>query len=151
MFFVNFRLHKKVIILCLLTITAVLLAIAVIHLEKIGNSVSVAESKITDELTIEEYITSFGPKIDVKQCKVDTITVPYEFSEVYSSYNELQKSQGFDLERYKGIELTRYTYPVLNYPDNGKSVFVEVLTLDGRVVAADIYSTDSDGFMMPLK
>ena len=151
MLFVNFRLHKKVVILSLLTITAVLIAVAVINLEKVGNSVGVAESTITDELTLEEYITSFGPKIDVKQCKVDTIMVPYEFSEVYNSYNELQKSQGFDLERYKGTELTRYTYPVLNYPDSDKSVFVEVLTLDGRVVAADIYSTDSDGFMMPLK
>ena len=55
------------------------------------------------------------------------------------------------MEEYKGCTLSRYTLKVTNYSDNTKEVFAEVLTYNQRVVAADIYCTDSDGFITALK
>ena len=151
MLFVNFKLPKKAILLIFLLAMAALVVITLISFNKPYKYKLENEQIIADEMGVVEYITSFGPVVDEKSCKVDKILVPIEFNEVYNSYNELQKSQGFDLEQYKGVELTRYTYIVENYTDSEKSVFVEVLLYEGRVVAADIYSTDSDGFIMPLK
>ncbi|MCC8016625.1 MAG: DUF4830 domain-containing protein, partial [Clostridiales bacterium] len=31
-----------------------------------------------------------------------SITIPQEFNDAYNDYNEIQKNQGFDLEKYKG-------------------------------------------------
>ncbi len=151
MFFLNFKLPKKYILLCFLLI--VLCVIVVLNICA-GKTIAPPHETFqgcSDDFSVADYITSFGPDIDVSSCKVDEITVPHIFNEVYESYNEIQKSQGFDLELYKGKVLTRYTYSVINYPGDDSNVFAEVLVLDGVVVAADIYSTDSDGFILPLK
>ncbi len=130
---------------------AVVTVILLIALLKGTQPTVTSTVNISDEFSPADYITSFGPEVDASALRVDEVTVPSEFSEVYISYNNIQKSQGFDLEKYKGVTLKRYTYPVTNYPDETQSVYVEVLVFDGVVVAADIYSTDSDGFISALK
>ena len=40
------------------------------------------------------------------------ITIPMEFGDVYTTYNEVQKSQGFDLSRHKGEEAVLYTFSI---------------------------------------
>ena len=77
--------------------------------------------------------------------------MPYEFGEVYTSYNSIQKEQGFDLSQLKGETLTRYTAQVNNYPNSDDDVFVEVLVYNKLIVGADIYSVSSNGFIVALK
>ena len=101
-----------------------------------------------DQAEILEYINSFG--LVIGDVSSSSIKVPEVFSDVYNNYNELQKQQGFDLTDYKGKVLTRYVGEVKNYNDSD-NVFVEVLTFDGIVVGADIFSTSVDGFIEPLK
>ena len=101
-----------------------------------------------DQAEILEYINSFG--LVIGDVTSSSIKVPEVFSDVYNNYNELQKQQGFDLTDYKGKVLTRYVGEVKNYNDSD-NVFVEVLTFDGIVVGADIFSTSVDGFIEPLK
>ncbi len=150
MFGFNIKLNKTALIIALILIVVVVTAIVIVSLEK-QNSQPTDKTVINEDFSVEEYIASFGPTVNSTLCKIDEITVPMRFSDVYNSYNKIQKAQGFDLERYKGMVLTRYTYPVTNYPDKKASVFVEVLMYEGTVVAADIYSTDSDGFIIALK
>ena len=151
MFYLNFKFPKRYIILSLL-----IFALAVVVF--INIVVGIKTNKPTETFTVnfgdvsvEEYISSFGLEIDRNACVIDEITVPYEFGQVYESYNNIQKSQGFDLEQYKGKVLKRYSYPLLNYPDKEKNVFVEVLIFNDSIVAADVYSTNFDGFIIPLK
>ena len=101
-----------------------------------------------DQAEILEYINSFG--LVIGDVTSSSIKVPEVFSDVYNNYNELQKQHGFDLTDYKGKVLTRYVGEVKNYNDSD-NVFVEVLTFDGIVVGADIFSTSVDGFIEPLK
>lgn len=98
---------------------------------------------------VTTYLKSFD--VDCGEFQIDEITVPYEFGEVYSSYNSIQKEQGFDLSEYKGKTLTRYTAKVNNYPDSNDDVFAEVLVYNKLIVGADIYSVSSNGFIVALK
>jgi len=83
------------------------------------------------------------------------ITIPENFSEVYTSYNEIQKKQGFDLSRYKGKSATLYTFTVIGYineqgePEN--HIEAHVIVCGGKIVGADVSSTRLDGFMKGVR
>lgn len=150
MLFLNFKipsLKRCVLVFAVVTVAVVLLFCC------FKGSYQRAETTvhIDEDFSPAAYISSFGPEVDISKLRVDEVTVPQEFGDVYTSYNNIQKSQGFDLEKYKGKTLIRYTYPVTNYPDGSKFVFAEVLVFEGVIVAADIYSTESGGFISALK
>lgn len=106
-----------------------------------------ASLKVKDMEDIAEYVRSFGWEIESEPCEVVEVTVPEEFNDVYQSYNELQKKQGFDLEAYKGKLVQRTTFVVTNYPNYPENIRADVLTCDGVIVAADICSIEIAGFM----
>ncbi len=150
MLYLNLKLPKKYIILSLVILALSVLLVVNLTALKHAKKTDSAVQSITEDFSVADYIESFGPVIDRNACQIDEVTVPFEFGEVYNSYNQIQISQGFDLLQYKGVVLKRYTYPVLNFPE-GNNVYVEVLIYSGSVVAADIYSTDLDGFLIALK
>lgn len=148
MFVCNFKLSNRKLIPFLAVLVLCIAAVIALKFDSLSDSAETA-AKFTDETAVADYLVSFG--LEIGSFTVDEITVPAEFKEVYKSYNELQRSQGFDLTEYKGKTLTRYTCPVQNYPGQDENVFAEVLIFDNAVVGADIYSTNADGFMSALK
>ena len=77
------------------------------------------------------------------------ITIPENFSEVYTSYNEIQKKQGFDLEKYKGKKVTLITCLVTNFTD-GEKVYIELITENTCLIGANLKSYGKNGFIKPL-
>lgn len=144
------RLPKKRVLFAWGFIVATILAAVVFRFETKDRNQK-GSASVTDSFSVADYVASFGVLTDAQSLIIDEVIIPNEFNDVYESYNAIQKQQGFDLEAYKGLTLSRYTLRVTNYNDKSKEVFVEVLTYNQRVVAADIYCTDSDGFILGLK
>ena len=93
------------------------------------------------------FLSQFGWTVDADPAEVETVTIPAEFDKVYAAYNELQKAQGLDLSKYKGKDVTRYTFTVTNYPDYEGTVLANVLVYRNRVVGGDVCSADLSGFV----
>lgn len=94
------------------------------------------------------FIKQFGWQTDDEPEEVREIVIPTSFSDVYTEYNEnVQKPQGFDLSRYCGESIKRWTYRVTNYPQCDDVVFINILIKDGKVIGGDVCSTALDGFM----
>ena len=93
------------------------------------------------------FLAQFGWTVDAEPTEVQTVTIPSEFDKVYAAYNELQKSQGLDLSKYMGKDVTRYTFTVTNYPDYEGTVLANVLVYRNRVIGGDICSADVTGFV----
>ena len=55
--------------------------------------------------------------------------IPDEFDETYEEYNDLQKTQGLDLEKYKGRNATLYVYSVRNDPSGEEGVTANLVLL----------------------
>ena len=68
----------------------------------------------------------------------------------YITYNDLQKSQGFDLETCCGKQVTRYTYTVTNYPQRPDGVQLNLYICEDLPVAGDVVCTGTDGFQDTL-
>ncbi len=103
--------------------------------------------------TNEERIAllkSYGWEVEATPAEEAEVTIPAEFDRVMENYNALQKSQGFDLSKYKNREMTRYTYRITNYPDYEGTVYANLLIYKNRVVAGDICSSDVNGFILGL-
>ena len=96
------------------------------------------------------YLEQCGWKVETPALKEETVLIPKSFSNVFETYNDLQKQQGFDLSRYAGCEVKLYTYKVLD-SNLGDNVLASLYVSDGRVVGGDVHSTALDGFMCGLR
>lgn len=96
------------------------------------------------------YLESYGWLVAEEPLAVEELLVPKEMGSEYADYLSLQESQGFDLAKYAGKTVKRYTYQVLNYPTGEQGVQVSLLLYKNTVVAADVLSPALNGFMHGL-
>lgn len=97
-----------------------------------------------------KFISDLGWIVDEEPVEVRQIAIPQEFDDVYSNYNEIQLSQGYDLTKYAGRSAKRWTYVIRNYPDVSSDedyVRINLLVCDGKVIGGDVCSIKLDGFM----
>ena len=94
-----------------------------------------------------KFLKQFGWEVDVTPVEEKTVTVPAEFDKIFTAYNEMQKEQGLNLNKYKNKDVTRYTFSVTNYEGYEGTVYANVLVYRNRVIGGDICSADVAGFV----
>ncbi len=103
--------------------------------------------KVKDNDDRVAFLKQFGWEVDPDPIEEVTMRIPSEFDRVMTSYNELQKQGGLDLSKYKGKEVTRYSYKVNNYPGYDGEVTANVIVFKKRVIGGDVCSSDVSGFI----
>lgn len=139
------------------TIFGIILAvtgIAVILLTFIGNHTgsapAAAQIKCSTAQDRISYITSLGWQLEEGEEK-KSIVIPSAFNDVYNDYNDIQKSQGFDLENYKGKRAVLYSYRIKNYKGSD-NVKADLIVYNGNLIGADLCDSDAqDGFLIALQ
>ena len=76
--------------------------------------------------------------------------IPEEMDDSYDEYLALQRQQGFDLTRYAGKRVKRYTYEVTNYPTGETGVQANLLIYKNTVIGGEVLSPQLDGFLHGL-
>ena len=97
-----------------------------------------------------EFSAQCGIEVAGEPSESVSFTVPENFDKVIAGYNELQKSQGLDISKYKNKKVTRYTYEIDGYGDYSGAVNVNLIVYRNTVVACDVSSLDPSGFVAPL-
>ena len=123
------------------------LVIFVPSYESEAASGSVRYEKVYSNSDRVEFIASFGWQVAQTPIEEVTVSIPAEFDTVYIVYNDIQKSQGLNLAKYKGKEVVRYTYEVTNYEGYEGKVYVNLLVYRNKVIGGDVCSADSSGFI----
>ena len=100
--------------------------------------------------SMASYLSSLGWAVAPQPIETLSITLGETLEEPYLSYNALQLEQGFDLTRYCGKTLSRYTYVVTNYPDPARPCQLNLYVCDGVVAAGDLVCTGENGFVAGL-
>lgn len=109
------------------------------------------QQPLTDNAQRITYLESFGWKLDPEPIETLQFLFPEEMSESYLAYNELQKTQGFDLSPCCGKQLSRYTYHVLNYPEKQEGIQANLYICEDLPVAGDIFCSGANGFQTTLQ
>ncbi len=108
---------------------------------------SISYDKVKTNEDRIKFLEQFGWSISSEAKESCEVLIPEEFDKVFAGYNEIQKSQGLDLSKYKKKKLTRYTYTVNNYEGYDGTVYANLLIYRNKVVGGDICSADADGFL----
>ncbi len=114
-----------------------------------GNPYEINYSGIKTKDDRVAFIQALGIEIDTASEESVAFRMPDDFDRVILGYNELQKRQGLDLSKYKNKRVTRYTYKVTNYAQEG-DVYANLFIHRGKIVACDLSSADPAGFVVPL-
>ncbi len=153
MFVKTIKFNKKTAVAIVLAAAAVLILFILLagRASQGGHANLDAGSGIKTNADRVAYLLALGWSVAETPVSEQETVIPREFTEVLECYNELQKQQGFDLQEYCGLEVTIYTYTVLNYPNATGEVYACLYIHSGQVIAGDIHSAALDGFMHGLK
>ena len=130
---------------------AVTLLIAAVVLVAVLAAAKTAAPQEPDAMNGETFLAQYDWQVNAEPVQTQTVKIPAEDSEVFTRYNELQKSQGFDLTQYAGQQATRYVYEILNYPDSDSPVYATIFVLNGKIIGGDVTDTAPEGKMQGLK
>ena len=143
---------KKVLLplLCFVfAVSAVVLFRCFTTTDKEPSEVKSVGKNITDSSQILTFISTFGWEVDEEPDEVREVIIPAEFDDVYNNYNAIQLKQGYDLQKYAGERVKRWTYTIKNYPEyvDQECIKINVLVYKGEVIGGDVCSVRLDGFM----
>ena len=145
---------KFVGIICLAAVLMISLLVLVpknsVSAEPAAAESSLKFDKIRSNTDRVKFLKQFGWEVEKTPEKETVVRIPSEFDSIMSSYNDLQKKIGLDLEKCAGKEAVRYTYKVTNYPDYDGEVYANIVIYKNSVIAGDVCSADVDGFIHDL-
>lgn len=93
------------------------------------------------------FLEAYGWKADASAEESQEVMIPKEFDDVFTQYNELQISQGFNLEKLAGKRVMRYVYPITNHPSGQSVVYASLLVYKNNIIGGDVQCPALDGFM----
>lgn len=150
------KLNVKKAVAGVIVLAAVIFGVSALRgQDEVLQSVStVGEVSLSQDLdTIEKQVAlleSLGWQVDDKPMTQTEVQIPSEFDEVYIEYNELQKQQGLDLEKYKGKRATLYVYRVENDKSGTQNVTASMVIYKDKLIAADICVPEEEGLLRPI-
>ena len=151
MFVMTAKVNKKKIILALAA-AAVLIVMLIMVFGGSGQEAAetAAPSLATNDGRVA-FLKSFGWEVAASPTQSGQVKIPEAGSEVFSRYNALQKSQGYDLSQYAGKTVMRYVYKIKNYPGAIDPVFATLLIHKDQVIGGDVTDTGAKGVIRGFK
>lgn len=151
----TFKATRKTIFAAIIAVTAVFAVTIAVVGTTVSKPASAQSNSIKAETDSERiaFLAQYGWEVKKEVAEVREVVIPGEFDEVYTNYNKIQTDQGFDLTKYQGKTVKRWTYTVTNYPgyETADYIMANILVFNDEVIGGDICSTQLDGFMHTFK
>ena len=111
-----------------------------------GNKDTVATAAtVSDNDSRVEFLKSFGWDVSTSPTESGKVRIPEEQGEVFTRYNTLQKSHGYDLSNFAGKTVMRYVYKINNFPGATEPVYATLLVHKNQIIGGDITDTSAKG------
>ena len=139
----------KKILIALAAVAGVILALILLLGGK-GSSAPTAATSVAGNDGRVAFLQSLGWEVNASPVESGQVRIPKDQKEVFSRYNELQKSAGYDLTQYAEKTVMRYVYKITNMPGATEPVYATLLVYKDQVIGGDITDTAAQGLMRPL-
>ena len=97
-----------------------------------------------------QFLKNLGWEVSASPAESGQVRIPQTQNQVFSRYNDLQKSAGYDLSNYAGKTVMRYVYKINNYPSATEPVYATLLVHKDKIIGGDITDTAANGIMQAL-
>ena len=133
-------------------LAAVVIAVAGIFLLLCNNDATPTVSTgVANNDARVAFLKSFGWEVTTSPVESGQVRIPESGNNVFNRYNELQKSQGYDLSAYAGKTVMRYVYQINNFPDATAPVYATLLVYQNQVIGGDVTDTSAKGSIRSFK
>ena len=139
----------KKILIALAAVAGVILALILLLGGKDNAAPTAATSVAGNEGRIA-FLQNLGWEVNASPVESGQVRIPKDQKPIFSRYNELQKSAGYDLAQYADKTVMRYVYQVNNLPGATEPVYATILVYKDQVIGGDITDTAAQGAMRPL-
>lgn len=151
MFVVTAKVPRKKLLAGAVTLLCCCLAVGAALLTRLAQPAAAALAEV-DGLREEDgrvaYLAQLGWEVEGSPV-VDELLIPRVFDESYDDYLALQTVQGFDLSRWSGKTIKRYTYTLTNWPEAGVEMQAALLVRRGVLIGGHLQSADGS-IVLPL-
>ena len=97
------------------------------------------------------FLRGFGWEVAASPVESSQVKIPREATAVFERYNQLQKSQGYDLTPYAGKNVMRFVYKITNYPGASEPVYATLLVYKNQIIGGDVTCPGGKGKIQGLK
>jgi len=143
------KVDKKKIVMIL--IAAILLVAGLIMLLGGKDASPTVSTGVSNNDARVAFLKAFGWEVTTSPTESGQVRIPAEPNEVFDRYNELQKSQGYDLSAYGGKTVMRYVYKINNFPGATEPVYATLLIYKNQVIGGDVTDTSAKGAIRSFK
>ncbi len=130
---------------------AIALIVGLVLLFGGGDSEPTAAPNVSNNDARVAFLKSFGWDVTTSPVESSQVRIPAESNEVFDRYNQLQKSQGYDLSTYAGKTVMRYVYKINNYPNATEPVYATLLVYKNQIIGGDVTDTAAKGVVRGFK
>lgn len=146
------KVNLKKVLLALAAVAALILAL--IALLGGGKSSQTSAPALSSNDARVKFLTDLGWEVTTSPVESSQVRIPEESSQVFTRYNNLQKSQGYDLSKFAGKKVMRYVYKVNNFPGATEPVYATLLIYKNQIIGGDVTDSAANGqirgFKMPV-
>jgi hypothetical protein len=138
----------------LLSAAVLITVVSVIPDYESGGQVAAASVNYSGIKTEDDrvaFLKELGYEVEATPVETAEVEIPVEFDSVYTRYNDIQRSQGLNLKKYRGKTATRYTYRVTNYNNYEGTVLASLIVYKNKIIAGDICGIDGNSFVHGFK
>ena len=143
------KVNIKKVLLALVAVVGLIVAL-VMFLGK-EDADPTAVTTMSDNNNRVQFLQDQGWQVTTSPKEASQVKIPEEQTPVYARYNELQKSQGYDLSQYAGKNVMRYVYEITNYSGSDQPVYATLLVYKNQIIGGDITDTAAKGAVQGLK
>ncbi len=147
------KVDSKKIMLILAAIAALVLSVILLLGGGEENAAPTGASQVSNNDARVQFLKDFGWDVTSSPAETSQVKIPAETTKVFDRYNNLQKSQGYDLTDYAGKTVMRFVYKINNYPGATEPVYATLLVYKNQVIGGDVTDTAAKGqirgFKMP--
>jgi hypothetical protein len=144
------KVNLKKIGILLAAVAAVILAIVLLFGGG-GEAAPTGTTAVSNNDARVKFLTDFGWQVNTSPTESSQVKIPTKSSQVFDRYNELQKSQGYDLSQYAGKTVMRYVYQINNYPGATEPVYATLLVYKNQIIGGDVTDTSAKGVIRGFK
>ena len=141
------KLNFKKILVILCAAAAVILSLILL----LGGGPEEQAQELSGNAARVQFLKSMGWEVSDQPTQSGQVKIPKTASQVYERYNNLQKSQGYDLSPYAGKKVMRYVYQVSNYPGATSPVYATLLLSKDQIIGGDITDSGAGGKIRGLR
>lgn len=116
-----------------------------------GSDAQPTAAAVTNNDGRVQFLKEQGWEVSASPTESGKVRIPQQESELFSRYNALQKSQGYDLSPYAGKTVMRYVYKVNNYPNATEPVYATLLIYKDQIIGGDITDTSAKGVVQGFR